>query len=118
VPIWFGGSAPRLLERCARLGDGFMPVAGPDQSVKLIDAIRRHREDAGLSMDGFGVQAQAQYAGGTPERRQRHASKWRTAGATHLAVATHAAGETNVDGHVDRVREYRAAVAEVALDVA
>jgi probable F420-dependent oxidoreductase len=111
VPVWLGGSAPVVLERCALVGDGWMPVGGPDRSKDMLDAIRRHREDAGLSMDGFGVQAQAQFAGGTPERWRSHADKWRAIGATHLAVATHAAGPTNVDGHLDRVRQYRDAVA-------
>jgi probable F420-dependent oxidoreductase len=112
VPLWFGGTAPIVLERTARLGDGFMPLGSPDKSKDLIDIIRRHREEAGLSMDGFGIQAQAQFSGGTPERWHSHADKWRVAGATHLAIATHNAGETDVDGHLDRIRQYRDAVAE------
>jgi probable F420-dependent oxidoreductase len=112
IPLWFGGSAPRVLERCALLGDGWMPLGSPDKSRDAIDAIRGHREKAGLSMDGFGIQAQAQYAGGTPERWRSHAAKWREAGCTHLAVATHNAGPTDVDGHLDRIRQYRDALAE------
>ena len=112
IPIWFGGSAPALLERCARQGDGWMPLGGAnDKSQALLDQIRTHREAAGLSMDGFGVQAQAQYAGGDPERWRGHASKWEAIGATHMAVATHNAGPTDVDGHLARIAEYRDAVA-------
>lgn len=114
IPVWFGGSAPALLERCARLGDGWMPLGGAnDKSAALLDQIRGHREAVGLSMDGFGVQAQAQYAGGSPERWQSHASKWRDIGATHLAVATHNAGPTDADGHLARIAEYRDATAEI-----
>jgi probable F420-dependent oxidoreductase len=112
IPIWFGGSAPALLERCARLGDGWMPLGGAnDKSAALLDQIRTHREAAGLSMEGFGVQAQAQYAGGDPERWQSHAAKWREIGATHLAIATHNAGPTDIDGHLARIAEYRDATA-------
>jgi probable F420-dependent oxidoreductase len=111
VPIWFGGTAPVALERCARLGDGWMPLGGPnDDSKAMIDTIRRHREAAGRSMEGFGIQAQAQYGGGTPERWRSHAERWEALGATHLAVATHRAGQTDVDGHLARVAEYRDAV--------
>ena len=114
IPIWFGGSAPALLERCARLGDGWMPLGGAnDKSAALLDQIRGHREAAGLTMHGFGVQAQAQYAGGTSDRWRSHASKWRDIGATHLAVATHNAGPTDVDGHLARVAEYQDATADL-----
>jgi probable F420-dependent oxidoreductase len=111
IPIWFGGSSPVVLERCARLGDGWMPLGGANDKSRLaIDVIRGHREAAGMSMDGFGIQAQAQYAGGTPERWRTHAVAWRDLGATHLAVATHNAGPTDIDGHLARLAEYAAAV--------
>ncbi|MEQ8859524.1 MAG: LLM class F420-dependent oxidoreductase [Pseudomonadales bacterium] len=111
IPIWFGGSAPALLERCAKLGDGWIPLMGANDAAReCIDSIARQRRDAGLSMDGFGIQAQAQYRGGNPERWADHAQKWRALGATHVAIATHNAGATDADGHVARVREYLDAV--------
>ncbi len=113
VPIWFGGSAPALLKRCALLGDGWMPLGGAnDKSAALLDQIRVHREAAGRSMDDFGVQAQAQWAGGDPDRWTTHAKRWREIGATHLAVATHNAGETDVDGHLTRIAQYRDAISD------
>jgi probable F420-dependent oxidoreductase len=111
IPVWFGGSAPALLKRCGELGDGWIPLGSPnDKSAAMIDTIRSHREAAGLSWEGFGIQAQAQFAGGTPERWAGHAEKWRDLGATHLAIATHNAGETDVDGHLSRIETYLAAV--------
>ena len=115
VPVMFGGAAPALLDRCARLGDGWVPVGVPDEkSAERIATMRRIREDAGRSWEGFLIQAQAQYAGGDPERWQRHAQRWKDLGATHLAVATHRAGDTDVDGHLGRIAEYLAAVDGVA----
>ena len=111
IPVWFGGRAPALLERCARIGDGWVPIDKPDDATReRLATIRRHREAAGGSMDGFAIQAQAQHAGGDPDRWRRHADRWRELGATHLAVATHRAGPTDVDGHLARVAEYHAAV--------
>ena len=112
VPVSFGGSAPAALERCARLGDGWIPLGSPnDKSAACIDAIRARRSELGLSMDGFTIHAQAQYAGGDPERWRGHAEKWGSIGCTHLSVATHNAGDTDVDGHLARFVEYRDAVA-------
>ena len=114
IPILFGGSAPALLDRCARLGDGWLPLGSPnDKSAERIAEMRSVREAAGKSWDRFEIRAQAQFGGGSPERWQGHAQKWKDLGATHLAVATHNAGETDVDGHLARIAEYRNAVAGI-----
>lgn len=111
IPIWFGGAAPALLERCGRLGDGWIPLGKPDESSRSrLATIHRHREAAGRAADPFAVQAQAQYHGGDPDRWRSHAEQWRDLGATHLAIATHNAGPTDVDGHLRRVAEYQEAV--------
>ena len=44
------------------------------------------------------------------ERWNKHAAKWRNLGASHLAIATHNAEPTNVDGHLGRIQEYLNAV--------
>ena len=111
VPIWFGGGAPQLIERCADLGDGWIPLMGPNEAArKTLAAIKEKRKSKGLDWDNFGVQAQAQYAGGDAERWNKHAEKWRNLGASHLAIATHNAEPTNVDGHLGRINEYLNAV--------
>ena len=72
--------AASSLERCGRLGDGWMPLGSPnDKSAAMLATIRRRREAAGRSMDGFAIQAQAQYAGGDPDRWRSHAERWRGA---------------------------------------
>ena len=111
VPIWFGGGAPQLIERCADLGDGWIPLMGPNEAArKTLAAIKEKRESKGLDWDNFGVQAQAQYAGGDAERWNKHAEKWSNLGASHLAIATHNAEPTNVEGHLGRIKEYLNAV--------
>ena len=114
VPIWFGGIAPALLRRCARLGDGWVPLGGPnDASAQALATIREHREAAGLPWEGFGIQAQAQYRGGTPERWHNHASRWENLGCSHLAIATHNAGNATVEDHLRAAGEYFDAVRSV-----
>jgi alkanesulfonate monooxygenase SsuD/methylene tetrahydromethanopterin reductase-like flavin-dependent oxidoreductase (luciferase family) len=111
IPIWFGGAAPALLKRCARIGDGWVPLMGANSKAAVaIEFIKTERLRAGKDWEGFDIQAQAQYAGGTPERWHSHAQKWRELGATKLAIATHNAGDTDVDGHLKRIEEYFLAV--------
>jgi probable F420-dependent oxidoreductase len=111
VPIWFGASARVALERCGRLGDGWLPLGSPNAtSAGMLETIRAAREAAGRTMDGFAIQAQAQYAGGDADRWRTHCERWRDLGATHLAIATHNAGPTDADGHLRRVAEYLEAV--------
>ena len=111
IPVWFGGRVPALLERCARIGDGWVVFDQPDGATRdRLEHIRRHREDAGRSMDGFAVQSQAHYAGRDPDQWRDHADRWRELGATHLAIATHRDGPTDPDGHLSRVAAYLDAV--------
>lgn len=114
VPVLFGGSAPALLDRCARLGAGWIPLGSPNDKVAdRLATMRTTREASGRSWDGFRIMAQAQFGGGTIERWQSHARRWKELGATHIAIATHNAGDTDVDGHLARIAEYQAAVADV-----
>ncbi len=47
IPVLFGGSAPALIERCARLGDGWIPARQPQRQVG-----RAHRRDAANPRSG------------------------------------------------------------------
>ena len=111
VPILFGGAAPALLKRCASLGDGWVPVMGPNNAAaNAIETLKALRTEQGLPWDGFSIQAQAQFFGGDPDRWVNHANKWKELGATHIAIATHNAGETDVDGYLNRVERYMSAI--------
>lgn len=111
IPIWFGGGVPALLKRCARLGDGWIPIGTPnDQSAAMLELMKKEREAAGLSWDSFGIQAQVQFRGGDPDRWRSHYERWEALGCTHIAVATHNAGHTSVAEHLKAAEAYFAAV--------
>lgn len=111
IPIWFGGGAPALLRRCARLGDGWIPIGVPnDTSAAMIETLKQERQKAGLSWEGFGIQAQAQVRGGDPDRWRAHFEGWEKLGCTHIAVATHTVGHSSVDEHLASATQYFEAV--------
>ncbi|MEM7003218.1 MAG: LLM class F420-dependent oxidoreductase [Pseudomonadota bacterium] len=114
VPVWFGGGAPVLLDRAARVGDGWMPLGGPNEASRnMLTRLKEVREAHGLSWEGFGVQAQAMFAGGNPERWRTHAQRWRDLGATHIAVRSDSAQLDSVDAHLKAIVSYRDAVADI-----
>jgi probable F420-dependent oxidoreductase len=112
IPIWLGCSVPKALRRCGRIGDGWFPLGRPDVNSKnMIDIIRAAREEAGLSWDSFGIQAQAQSRGGDPDRWKIHHDTWRDLGCTHLAIVTHYIGNgTDIDAHLGSAEKYFDAV--------
>jgi probable F420-dependent oxidoreductase len=115
IPVWFGGSAAALLARCAVLGDGWIPLMGPTPAAaEAIATLKSQRAAAGLAWQGFGIQAQAQIAGGNDDRWHSHATKWRDIGASHLAIASQNAGLDGVDAHLRAAARYLAAVCDVA----
>jgi len=112
IPIWFGGNADALLERAARLGDGWFPLVPPNEhGERAVETLRRHLAAAGRDAADFGIEAQARIAGGDPARWRRHAEGWRKLGATHLSVVTMGAGLATADDHLEAVRRYVDALA-------
>jgi probable F420-dependent oxidoreductase len=111
IPVWFGGGVDAVIERAARIGDGWVPLMGPDDAAKKrIDLLNSHLEANGRNPADFGIQAQAQARGGNPDRWAKHAEAWRDLGATHIAIATMNAGFGSVDDHVEAIRRYKDAV--------
>ena len=107
VPIWFGGGAPALLDRCARLGDGWMSVTGPDKRAEAaIESMRATRQAAGLSWESFGIHAQVQAREVMAESWQENYNEWRDMGATDLSIATHNAGYESVDEHLQALETW------------
>jgi probable F420-dependent oxidoreductase len=112
IPIWFGGGAAAVVDRVARIGDGWFPLMGPTtDAAGIIAGLRAAMAAHGRDPGTLGIQAQAQAAGGNPERWAKHAAAWRDLGATHLAIATMNAGLGSVDEHLTVARQWKESVA-------
>ena len=111
IPIWMGGTADALLERAARIGDGWLPlVSHGDLAKAAVEKIHRHLDAAGRDPESFGIEPQARIAGGNPERWRKHAEGWRELGATHISIVTMGAKLSRPEDHLKAASEWRDAI--------
>jgi probable F420-dependent oxidoreductase len=114
IPIWFGGGADPVLRRIGRLGDGWFPQLEPGDKVRsMIETLRSYAKEASRDPSTIGIEARLAIANRSPEEWARMASQWKELGATHLSVNTMKAGVTAPSGHIEAIRRFKEAVANI-----
>jgi probable F420-dependent oxidoreductase len=82
IPIWFGGSSDAVIERAARLGDGWMPIMAPDHEGEAkLAALRNHLRSFGRDPAAFGLEAWLRMKEPDPQLWSAAAEGWRRLGA-------------------------------------
>jgi probable F420-dependent oxidoreductase len=114
IPLWLSGAPiDRVIDRVARLADGWMPLGVPSPALaQAADEIRRRAEVLGRDPSAIGVQAQLPLVGPAEGRTSELAARWSQVGATHVAVNTMNASIGGVDEHI---RVIRAAARELRI---
>jgi probable F420-dependent oxidoreductase len=109
IPIWFGGAAEPVLERAARIGDGWMPAGRPpdDRMKGYIDRLQGHLAAARRDRKQFGIDPWISIQGLGKDEVRRRVEAWRGLGATHVAVDTMRAGFASPKAHIDAIRSFR-----------
>ena len=111
TPIWFGGRAPEVLERMARLGDGWMSnERTPEDARPMYETIQRLLAEAGRDPASFGLEARIAYGDGNPDTWRALMQGWQALGATHIGFNTMGAGLASAEAHLKAVRAIAAAV--------
>jgi probable F420-dependent oxidoreductase len=113
IPIWFGGGAPQVVRRLARLGDGWFPQFQPDGAgQEKVAQMRESVRAAGRDPKEIGIEGRISVAQGNPDAWNRDAAAWEELGATHLSVNTMRAGIKGPDQHIQAIRRFKEAVSE------
>ena len=122
VPIWYGGHAEATFRRCARYGDGFMPLAYPPGGAALaaFEKLRRLTREAGRDPAELGIEIWVSPGAGGPPEWRREVEFWKAAGVTHLTAHTtyvskhhqRIAGRSGTD-HLAAITRYREAVRDL-----
>jgi probable F420-dependent oxidoreductase len=108
IPIWIGGTADVVLERCGRLGDGWFPLGRVSPEVEAqIERLREHTAAAGRPVDAVGIDARIDMRS-TPEAEWGiEIERWRAAGATHLSINTMYQGYSPAE-HIAAIARFKA----------
>jgi probable F420-dependent oxidoreductase len=108
IPIWFGGWAEVVLERTARLGDGWFagPFRGDPTTGDLVSRLHAYLRAAGRDPATFPIEGVVGYADGNPETWRRHLNKWKSIGATHCVLDTMRCGFTTPGQHIEALRRF------------
>jgi probable F420-dependent oxidoreductase len=111
IPLWFGGHADTVLQRTARLADGWLPnYKTVDDAREDIDKLAGYLREAGRSMSDIGMEPRIRYGDGDPDTWRKRAEEWEAVGATHLTVMTIGAGFHTADEHMRGMERFAEAL--------
>jgi len=114
IPIWFGGTDDRVLDRIARLGDGWFPQFSPDEKCRAaIDKIFAHAKTTGRDPATIGIEGRLAIGRRPPDEWIGDVKAWKQLGATHVTVNTMKAGLTTPSAHIEAIRRFRDETASV-----
>jgi len=122
VPLWYGGHADVTLRRCAKWGDGWMPLAyAPGNEARTaFDRLRAYAETEGRDPATIGIDTRVSAGRGTEAEWRDEVRAWKALGVTHLTLANYyeSGHLRRIDGrtmkdHLAAMKRYWNAVADL-----
>ena len=122
IPLWYGGHADVTLRRCAKWGDGWMPLAYPPgeearSGLRHLAPLRRgSRRDPAT----IGIDTRVSAGAGAEAEWREEVRFWKSIGVTHLTLANyyesghlHRIAGRSLGDHIAAMRRYWNAVADL-----
>jgi probable F420-dependent oxidoreductase len=82
IPVWFGGASDAVIKRCARIGDGWMPIMAPDEAGEAkLAQLHSHLRDFGRDPATFGLEGWLRVNEPDEDAWGRAAAGWKRLGA-------------------------------------
>ncbi len=107
IPVWFGGNAERVLQRAARLGDGWMcNFRKPTDAHSAVGKLYQFLNEAERDPKQFGFEARIPYGDGNVETWESLLRDWQALGATDLSVNTMGVGLDSPAAHIEAVKRF------------
>jgi len=107
IPVWFGGHAEAVLQRTARMGDGWLPNYKTAADAKPhLDRLAAYAREAGRDPYEIGIEARLAYGKGDAGEWRTLLQGWQEAGATHATLNLMASGFTRTDDYLAAMRHF------------
>jgi probable F420-dependent oxidoreductase len=107
IPIWFGGSDERVIQRMAMLGDGWMLSSRPmEQTLPMLEKLFACLAEAGRDRSSFGIEPRLNMSQIGPQGWNDFIQTWKKLGATHLNVNTMGCGYQAASEHIQAIRRF------------
>jgi probable F420-dependent oxidoreductase len=122
IPLWYGGHADVTLRRCAKWGDGWMPLAYPpgEEARQAIATLHRYTEEAGRDPRALGIDTRVSAGAGGEVEWREEVRQWKSLAVTHLTLANyyesghlHRIAGRSLGDHIAAMRRYWNAVADL-----
>jgi probable F420-dependent oxidoreductase len=115
IPIWMGSFTKvveRVIERVARIADGWMPQFPPNDDFRaVLGRFRGYADAAGRDPATIGIECGMRITNEEdPDTWLRKAEAYRELGATHLRVLTAGGGFSSPDEHLDAALRWKASL--------
>ena len=104
IPIWLGGVAPQVVDRVARLGDGWFPFYNSEIESQ-IQAMRVQAADYNRDPKEIGIECVVR-ANQDKQEAIDQIKHCKDIGITHLSVVTMSQGFATVQAHIDAIDTY------------
>lgn len=108
IPIWFGGMADPVLERVAKIGDGWLPLGSPNDKLKIsFDKLKKYLDQNSKSMSDIGVEAMISLKNsGSDTDIRKDLSSWAEMGTTHISINTMNCGLKFPGEHIKAISNF------------
>jgi probable F420-dependent oxidoreductase len=114
IPLFMGGLSDVVLERAARIADGWFPIVrGAESVAALPDRIKRLRERVagfGRDLKSFEIRVQAGFTTTSPEQWAEEVGLYRDMGVDFLCFSTMGTGLEKPRDHIAAMRRYSEAL--------
>ncbi len=104
IPIWLGGTAPQVIDRVARVGDGWFPFFNPNLKSQ-IGQVRDRATEVGRNADEIGIECILPVGEMGSNERDR-IKMCSDIGVTHISAVTMGHGFNSVDDQINAVKQY------------